>query len=191
MLPPEELARLIALEGQRMGMGQSWFDQNFGPTSQFAAAAYGPSQWVPGPTGAPVVSPDWIAQIVPAMGSTAPDDTLVCPVGTVKEFVGDRWQCTAIAGYVVDPEKAIYEPVTYAPGGAKPSAASALPAFVGGNLGRVQYTTIPNRNHTGIRFGTLPRVIMDDVPGSFGSMPGIATYSGPPGSGGGSENIEP
>lgn len=175
-----------------MGMGQSWFDQNFGPTSQFAAAAYGPSQWVPGPTGAPVVDPNWIAQILPATGLAAPGDELICPAGTVKEFVGGRWQCTAIAGYVVDPEAQLYPPITSpVVGGPKPTGASALPAFVGGSLGRVQFTTIPNRNHTGIRYGTLPRVIFDSVPGDFGSMPGVASYSGPPGSGGGSEVIEP
>lgn len=182
MLPAEELQKLIAAEFRRVGASQESWDQNF-------AAAYGPSQWVPSPTG-PVIDPDYVARIIPATGSTAPE--LVCPAGTYKGYVNGVEACIATPGYVVDPEADLYPPIT-APvsGGPKPTSASALPAFVGGKLGRVQYTTIPNRNHVGIRFGVLPRVIFDDVPGGYGSLSGVATYSGPPGSGGGSETIEP
>lgn len=178
MLPPDVLARMIAQVGLDRGMGQAWFDQNFGATSQFKAAGYGPSQWVPGPTGSPVIDPEYISRIIPAIGSTAPVAELVCPKGTYKGIVNGMEACIATPGYVVDPETDLYPPTSRpVEGGPKPTGASVLPAFVGGALGRVQFTQQDHRNISGIRFGVLPRVIFDEVPGGFGSVPGAPTYS--------------
>lgn len=186
MLSPEELRRLIAAEFLRVGASQQSWDQNF--------PEYGPSQWIPGPGGVPVIDPDYVARIIPATGSTNPDpdgSDLICPAGTIKEYINGRWQCTAVGGRVVDPEAELYPPISSpVSGGPRPSGLSALPAFVGGNLGKVQFTTIANRNITGVRFGVLPRVIFDEVPGDFGLREGVASYSGVPGSGAGSENID-
>lgn len=172
MLTPEELARLIAAEFVRVGASQQSWDQNF-------AAKYGPSQWIPSPdTGQPVIDPDYVARIIPATAQVLPPDTtvpgikpdgsnLTCPPGTIKEYINGRWQCSAIGGYVVDPEGEILEPGE--PGAPAQIGQSALPAFIGGVLGRVNFAPIQNRQLNGVRYGSLPQVVFSDIaPAGYG-----------------------
>lgn len=178
---------MIAGEFLRVGASQQSWDQNFPST---------PSVWVPGPAG-PVLDPDFRTQMeaeaaksaVGASGAPALD----CPPGTVQEYVNGRWQCTAVGdpgGRVVDPEEGLgLGPSPVLLGGGRPTspqASSVLPPFIGGVLGKIQFTQQDNRNIGGIRFGVLPRVIFDEVPGGFGGVPGLPTYGG---SGGGHDVI--
>ena len=185
MLPPDELQRRIAAEFLRVGACQQSWDQNF-PTM--------PSTWVPGPTpgSAPVLDPDYRRQMEtfagPFLGTgntgTGLSPELVCPPGTIKEYVNGRWQCTAVGGRVVDPEAELLDP-------APVSGASGLPRFVGGSLGRVRYTPIVNRQLTGVRYGTLPQVVMEEgAPGSYGSDVSLDTGGAVVG-GGGNDLIQP
>ena len=182
MLSRAQLDAMIAAEFLRVGASQQSWDQNF---------PQAPSTWVPSPTG-PVLSDESRETYLEiaskaAIGSTAPVPELVCPPGTVKEFVNGRWQCTAVGGRVADPEGELYPPPgggAQRPGALMPSG--ALPRFIGGSLGKVVYTSISNRNLNGIRMGVLPRVVMGDVaPSSYASQPGVDDAAGDFGSGGG------
>ena len=144
---------------------------------------------MPGPTpgSAPVLAPEYREEMEASAGpflgtgnTGGVTQELTCPPGTIKEYVNGRWQCTAIGGYVVDPEAAASAPQP-----------SALPAFVGGRLGRVRYTPIPNRQLSGVRIGSLPQVVMgDEAPAGYGSDPSLDTGGAVIG-GGGNDLIQP
>ena len=176
------MQRMIAAEFLRVGASQQSWDQNF-PTM--------PSTWVPGPSG-PVLAPEYkeAMERYSSVGTTAPivAPELVCPPGTIKEFVNGRWQCTAVGGRVVDPESEILNP---SEGAELNTTNQGLPRFVGGKLGRVLYTPIANRKLTGVRVGTLPQVVMGDVaPAGYGEDTALDSAAGSIG-GGGNDFIQP
>lgn len=159
MLSASELARLIAQEGMRLGMGQAWFDQNFGSGSQFGST-YGDSTWVQGPTGAPVISPEYLNTLIPASGVSVPEGSAApsgpvpatppagfyCPIPSFPAVVAGSWVCVMPDGALIvspDDDEEGFPPATVVgpvTGGGRPSAlqpSGALPAFVGGQLGLV------------------------------------------------------
>lgn len=149
MLSPEQLARMIYEEGLRTGMSQSWFDQNFGPGSQFGDR-YGWAVYVPGPTGTPVLSDAYTEQFYPVTASTPPPE-MNCPVPSIQTFYGGSWVCMMPDGSLIttpEDEGEGYPAVPVVPsptapvgtGGQRPGQLqpnAALPAFVGGQLGLV------------------------------------------------------
>lgn len=111
--------------------------------------------------------------------ASTPPENLSCPEGAIQEFIGGSWFCTMNGALVTPVDDEDFTPEgEYIPGAWPPAVfvppasgpgQDALPKFVGGRMGKVVYAQIQNRNLTGIRYGTLPRVVMmDEAPPSYG-----------------------
>lgn len=187
MLPADVLRRMIAGEFLRVGASHESWAQNFPEVPSIPAEAGRNEEWVREVIGPPISSEGVgrsLADLI-GVGGTTLGPPLMCPPGTTLGMIGDMQACIAIPGYVPPVGGDVFNPDADQPvqvqpaAGTRPSSAMVLPPFVGGALGRVLFTPIANRNLSGIRYGTLPRVIFEgDAPGSFGGLSGVQSTSG-------------